>query len=75
MAPSGKHNILDLVSRSELLLKCDELIGKCATVLFWNALEGVFKENLGAVILPLPNLKLSEVDEELFVKRALAQLS
>ena len=44
-------------------------------MLLWNALEGVFKENLGAVILSLPNLKLREVDKELLVEGPLAELS
>ena len=44
-------------------------------MLFWNVLQGVLVKDLGSIIFTLPNFKLGELDEELFIKSSFPELS
>ena len=75
MAPCCQYDILDLVPCTKLLLEGHELLCQGQTLLFLYVLEGILEEDFSPVVLTLPNLKLSEMDEELFVKGTSAELS
>ena len=44
-------------------------------MLLRDTLKGVFVQNLGSLVLPLSDLELGELDEELLVEGSLAKLS
>lgn len=71
MPASCQHDIFDLLSATKLLLKGHKLLRQRPRLLFGDVLKGILEQNFGPVVLSLPDLELRELDEELFVERAL----
>ena len=75
MSASCQHYIFDFVTRSKLLLEGHELIRQSLAVLLGDVLQGIFEEDLGAVVLTLTDFELGKVDEELLIERTFAKFS
>ena len=75
MTTCCEHDIFNLVPRAKLLLKGHKLFCQGLTLLCFYVLERIFEKDFSSFIFTLANLKLSEMDEELFVKGTSAELS
>ena len=75
MSARRQHYIFNFVTCTKLLLEGHELICQCLAVLLGDVLQGIFEEDLGAVVLTLTDFELGKVDEELLIERTFAKLS